>query len=280
MSVVYLDLLFLINLAANYLLLLITARMGGYEVKKLPFLAAALFGGLYASVQICGVDFLDQPLCKMGAGVLMPLIAWGNRPGLFQKILMFFAAAAALGGTVWAVELFGGKGLTLSNGVLYSWIDIRLLFLILVLSYGAITVVSDRLFVHRGREMTEVHITVGGSTVRLTGLLDTGNTLTEPVGNRPVLVAEGAACRSLLPCELPLERPVEALELLGGMGVKGFNLLPYRAVGVAGGMLLAVRAELVRIGTRQEKNMLVALSPTPVSDGGGYRVLIGGNVWN
>jgi stage II sporulation protein GA (sporulation sigma-E factor processing peptidase) len=54
-----------------------------------------------------------------------------------------------------------------------------------------------------------------------------------------------------------------------------FSLLPYRAVGVERGVLLAVRMDRVIIGEREE-GTLVALSPTPVSDGGGYRVLTGG----
>ena len=69
------------------------------------------------------------------------------------------------------------------------------------------------------------------------------------------------------------------MEYLKIIGVKGFSLLPYRAVGVPHGLLLAMRAEEIRIGKRVEKNMLVALSPTPVSDGGGYHALIGGEIW-
>ena len=57
-------------------------------------------------------------------------------------------------------------------------------------------------------------------------------------------------------------------------------MLPYRSVGVSNGILLAMRVEQVRIGKKEQKNMLVALSPTPVSDGGGYHALIGGEGWS
>lgn len=52
-------------------------------------------------------------------------------------------------------------------------------------------------------------------------------------------------------------------------------MLPYRAVGVEYGMLLAVRTDRVELGSRKLEGLLVALSPTPVSDGGGYQALIG-----
>ena len=54
-----------------------------------------------------------------------------------------------------------------------------------------------------------------------------------------------------------------------------FRLLPYRSVGVDRGLLLAVRVDQVQVGEEERGPMLAALSPTPVSDGGGYRALLG-----
>lgn len=82
-------------------------------------------------------------------------------------------------------------------------------------------------------------------------------------------------CQALLPMPLPLDRPVDALSVLGAQGIKGFRLLPYRAVGVGSGMLLALKADAVKVGKTDYGSILVALSPTPVSDGGGYQALIG-----
>ena len=63
--------------------------------------------------------------------------------------------------------------------------------------------------------------------------------------------------------------------LAGRGGGLRFRLLPYRAVGVECGLLLAVRVDRARVGTEDYGSILVALSPTPVSDGGGYQALIG-----
>ena len=54
------------------------------------------------------------------------------------------------------------------------------------------------------------------------------------------------------------------------------RLIPFRAVGTGSGLLLALPCEEVRIGKSVQKNGLVAFSPTPVSDGGGYEALTGG----
>ena len=41
------------------------------------------------------------------------------------------------------------------------------------------------------------------------------------------------------------------------------------------GLLLALRMDRVQVGEEDRGPMLAALSPTPVSDGGAYRVLVG-----
>ena len=48
-------------------------------------------------------------------------------------------------------------------------------------------------------ELTRVRLTLGERQVELTGLVDTGNTLTDPATGRPVLVAEADSLEELLP---------------------------------------------------------------------------------
>ena len=57
-------------------------------------------------------------------------------------------------------------------------------------------------------------------------------------------------------------------------GVRG-QLIPYRAVGVERGLLLALRSDGVRVDGREQGELLVALSPTPVDGGEGIQALLG-----
>lgn len=278
MTVVYIDLLFLLNLTANYLLLLVAGRMCGRVLRRWLLALSAALGAAYAcALFFPGLGWLSAAPCRIAAGVLMALVAYGTQAGLFRVTLCFFGASAALGGLVWAAELLGGHSLYLERGVLYSWVDLRLLLLLLAVCYAALSFLTDRVFHHRSAELVTVTVRLGEAAVKLTALQDTGNTLTDPVDNRPVLVAEGARCTALLPMALPLDRPVEAVSMLGSAGIKGWRLLPYRAVGVEQGMLLAVKADSVTVGKENFGRLLVALSPTPVSDGGAYQALIGGS---
>ena len=93
------------------------------------------------------------------------------------------------------------------------------------------------------------------------------------------MVAQGDKLTRLLPKELleGLERPAETMERFSGDPIgRRMRLLPYRSIGVDCGFLLAVRADRVSVGGREYGGLLVALSPTPVTDGGGYQALFGG----
>ena len=68
--------------------------------------------------------------------------------------------------------------------------------------------------------------------------------------------------------------PAGAMERLTGAGGH-FRLLPYRSVGVDRGLLLAVRVDRAVVNGADRGAMVVALSPNPVSDGGGYGALLG-----
>ena len=283
MTVIYVDTLFLLNALVDYLLLLASARLAGEPLARLRFLLGAVLGGAYAvAIFLPGLAFLARPLCRLASAVLIVLAAFWRSRRLLRQVVIFFALSCAFGGGVLAIGLLGGRGLTLSGGVLYSEMDLKIVLLSAAGCYGVLTLVFQRVGRHTGPsgELKPVRLTLGERHVDMTALVDTGNTLTDPVTGRPVLVAEAEGVEKLLP---PGVRP-EAAELRDPAGVlerledpwrRRFCLLPYRCVGVDRGLLLCLRLDRVQVGEEDRGPMLAALSPTPVSDGGGYRVLIG-----
>ena len=279
MTVVYIDVLFLLNLTVDYLLLLASARITGEVISRIRLALGALLGAAYAAILFLpGCQWLAHPLCKICSAVLMVLIGFGRSPRLLRLLLVFFGASAALGGVVLALQLLGAGGLTLENGVLYTGFDVRLLLVTAIVCYAVLSHVFNRAARHGGkrRDLNPARLILGEKSLCLTVLQDTGNTLTEPICNRPVMVAEARALEALLPEEIDPSDPVGSMERLEDADLRRrFRLLPYRAVGVEYGMLLAVRTDRVELGSRKLEGLLVALSPTPVSDGGGYQALIG-----
>ena len=61
MTVVYVDSVFLLNGAMDYLLCLVTARLAGVPLRRMRYFLAALAGGAYAvAVFLPGCGFLGQ----------------------------------------------------------------------------------------------------------------------------------------------------------------------------------------------------------------------------
>ncbi len=277
MTVVYIDLLFLLNLTANYLLLLGAGRMSGAVLRRWRIALGAAAGALYAVlVFLPGLGWMSLWPCRLGAGMLMPVVAYGGERRLLRIILTFFGASAVLAGLVLGAELLGSSALTLRGGVLYSALDLRLLLLLFILCYCLLTLVFRRQSGNGGqRALIQLTVLLAGERVVLTALVDTGHTLTDPADNRPVVVAEADRFRRLLPSASDPARPVEALKVCHQAGLSTARLLPYRAVGVECGLLLALRADSVRAGERELGGLLIALSPTPLGEGE-YQALIGG----
>ncbi len=284
MTVIYVDTLFLLNALVDYLLLLAAARLAGEPLRRWRFGLGAALGGLYAvAIFLPGLSFLAHPLCRLASAALMLLLSYGGSRRLLRQGILFVLLTCAFGGGVIAIGLLGGTGLTLGNGVFYSVLDLKVVLLSAAVCYGVLTLVFQRLGKHSfaAGELVSAKVRIGDRSASFTALVDTGNTLSDPATGRPVMVAEGERAALLFPKERrpllsDLQDPTLGLTRLGtGEWRARFRLLPFRSVGVDRGLLLAVRVDDLELDGRRRGPVLVALSPTPVSDGGGYQALVG-----
>ena len=177
---------------------------------------------------------------------------------------MFFAVAALFGGGVYAASLLAGSE-PLRGSV--APLTLRVFALSFAVCYTAVALLFRRRARQNARALRPVTVRFGGREAHLPGWRDSGNDLHDPVTGRAAAVADRRALAPLLP-ELP-DDPVAAFEQLQGRGT--FRLLPYRAVG-AGGLLLAFRPDEIEVDGKKE-DLLIALSPTPVGEGGGEIIL-------
>lgn len=281
--VIYADILFAVNAVVDYLLLLVSARAAGAPLRRKRFaLGAALGGGYAVAIFLPGFSFLGNLAYRLLFGLLMLLVAFGSTRSLPRQGAVFLAVSCALGGGVTAIGFLDAGPLSLGKGVVYSIPDLKVVLLAGAGCYVLLSLVAPGMAKHDRTQLCPVCLVLMGRRIELTALLDTGNTLTDPVSGQRVAVAEGEAVEALFPPEhrptaAELRDPVSGLERLNAGDWSGrFRLLSYRAVGVERGFLLAVKTDSMTMKGIRREGALVALSPTPVSDGGGYRVLTGG----
>lgn len=268
MKIIYIDLLFFINTGANYLILLATAKICDIAVSRLCIGLSAVLGGVYSIfAAVPAYGFLNSFPVKLAAGLMMLLPVFRRREGFFRIAVVFFAVSAAFGGALFALG---------SGGV---HIGVKAVILTFLLSWAAVTLAFRRTGKATAGTVS-LEITCFGKSVRCTALIDTGNTLKDPVTGRGAAIVSQEVILSLLPrsaaAAIKENPPAEAMLALAQAGYSGrFRLLPYSAVGVSSGMLLALRPDSVTVNGKVLPGMLAAVSPSPVSDGGAYSALVG-----
>jgi len=274
MDIIYVDRLFGVNFAVDYLLLLITGRMCALELKRLRYVLGAALGGLYAVAAVLpGMEFLAQGAVKLAAAGIMVLTAFGGERKLLRPALTFFAASAALGGGVWALSMFSGD---LRGAALPVTVPLRTLVLAFAVSYALLSAAFHRYGRRSRRLLRKVELEFLGRKTAFFALEDSGNELSDPVSGCAVMVAERRALASLLP-ELPPEADAAVILELAGADARyagRLRLVPYSAVGVECALLAAFRPDRMTVDGKETKGVLVAIAPNSLCADGEYAAVL------
>ena len=276
MDVIYADELLALNFLVDYLLLLSAARLRGAPLHRGRFALGAGVGAVYALLAVLpGLEWVRSPAVKLAASALMGLIAYGGE-SFFSAWLWLLGLSAGFGGAVYAAALLAGQ-----NPDKGLWVPVsgRILLLSFGVCYGGVRLFFGRFLQQRERVILPVTVGFLGQQVSFRALRDTGNGLHDAVTGLPVLVADRSVILPLLPGEaadcLALADAAEQLQALSALpGLTGrFRLVPYTAVGTARGLLLCFRPDRLTVENRP-REMLLALSPTPLTDGGDYAAIV------
>ncbi len=271
--VVYGDMVFLLNLLINYTLLRGTARLGGSAPKQLRLWLGSAVGGLYSVlVFLPGLSLLNMISCKIATAAVMLWCAFGWKPSTLRLAAVFSALSLVLCGAVYAFYCMGKAPVSAGGYLFYpvSWST-------LLLTAFAVSMACRLLLPplnHSSNSTIPITLERQGKRIHLTALRDSGNTLRDPLSGGEVLTAYWKALSPLLPSSITYEGLLDPAGLLPHIRDLSPRLIPYRAVGTKSGILLAIPLKIT-VG-KESRIGLVALSPTPVSDGGAYEALTGG----
>lgn len=255
---IYLDLVVMLNFLVDFLLILGTNRLAGFAPGVKRAALAAAVGSIYAAGCVMpGFSFLGNGFWRLVSLMLMSLVAFGWSSGGLRRGILFVFLSMAL----------GGIALGLGNGGFWA---------IVMAALGVALLCLVGFAGHPGQQKyVPVSISHGNQKIHLTALLDTGNTLRDPVSGVPVLVVDALAAEKLLGLTaLELMHPVETLATRANAGLR---LIPYHAVGQSGGLMLGMRVDELEVNGRKEK-MIVAFAPQKIGQGKPYQALAGGIV--
>ncbi len=231
MTVVYLDVLFLINFSADYLILLLSGKLLHLAVSRRRLLAGGALGALLGtaiSVSLSGILALFAALAAL---LLMDLAAFGWRGGrMLLRLLAVTLLVGALEGGIMSLLLRFVLRLLSKYAPEPDTGGKLALFLILsMLGYLSVRLASRLGRLGHGREM-EARVTVGGRCKMLTLLVDSGCFLKEPLTSRAVVILSKKGAEGLLPAAV-LFCGAGEMPHLGADERRRYYTIPYRTVG-------------------------------------------------
>ena len=270
---VYIDVVFAVNTIMDMMVLTILNRVLSYRTTKRRILAGAVIGGIWSCV-VSLVPGLPAAVEILGTYVavssLMAVAAYHLKsPGeVIKSVAGIYLVSVVLGGVMLVLYEHTRAGY-------YAWLlvesghgrRIPVMGWILMIAgaaaacYGFSGGIKEliRTMAHR-KDLCRVTMIYGEKKETVTGLIDTGNRLREPVSSQPVHVAAAGVMKQLCP------------------SVKGVVYVPYQSVGTSRGILPAVfidRMEIEQEGGRYSlEKPLIAITKQELSPSGEYQILI------
>lgn len=278
--VVYIDILFILNLFVNYFILLAVEKLCRSDTRFYRRLLSAALGGLYSMSIFIDMHFIVSLLARIAFAATMVLTAFGYRniKRFLRLIAALFCVSFIYAGIMMAVWLLiRPSNMYVNNGVVYFNISPLILIVSTLICYLLLMII--RKFMKRPLASSKFYrISVKGenTAVVLKALLDTGHALTDVFSDLPVIVAEYEAVKSIIP-----EDAREYFKMQNGIETvpdalkSRIRLIPYKSVGGSGllpGFIVCDTEIIYRDYTSIVKKAIIAVNAASVGDG--YNALI------
>ena len=286
---IYVDIVLFENLCMNYIILFGTAYIIKIKVRHIRIFFASMIGAVYAVLAYSGIfPIYANLITKIVLSICMAYIAFNPKKlkGLIKELIVFYLVSFALGGCAFALlYIVRPQDIFMKNGVLIGTYPLKIALLGgitgFVITYVAFKVVKSR--ITKNEIIYTAIVKIEKQELEINVLLDTGNMLKDPISDDSVIMIEKTKLYKILPKEL-LDN---INKFLGGEFENAENLeykkrirfIPFTSVGKQNGMLLGIKADLVKIITDVDEiineKAIIGVYEKTFSKSGKYSGLIG-----
>lgn len=291
---VYLDVLIIENIVINYLILLVTARFTKCRTSSLRLLLGAAVGTSYVVIMMLlpGIKAYGTIIAKLLLSAAIVAVSFNVRKLMtFLKILaVFYMSTFVFAGAALAFTYFVQGGGFVRNGILWP-VKAKLntiLFaagLVVILARVSWEIVQQRLV--RAKMLVRLIIAFEKRTIGIHALVDTGNSLHDPLTNMPVVVVEFNAIKGILPSEIKqiyeefgesdLDRITNVITQ--STWFSRFRLIPFTSLGMENGMLIGFKPDYIEISkdndNKDVSDVIVGIYGRSLSKNEKYKALLG-----
>lgn len=251
----------------DFIVLMLVNRVMKFAATNKRLLLSATLGASWSiiAVMIPEAYKLIVNICTyiLIGPIMIRICAGNNIKCVFKGTMVLMAITIFLGGFIHFLYYNTYAGYML-NAVLLG--DHMLIV------YTGISVILITLFIRwilLGRRyasvMRKIGICIGNELVELNAIIDTGNSLTDPVTGKPVMVVEKKVIGNIL-------------NKIDDYTKVKYHLIPFRTVGCESGIIEVITVDIMYIYEEEDtvryENVLIGLSKNQLSSGGMFSALI------
>ena len=226
--VIYIDVLIVINFLFDFFLLLtINVALNRFTLIR-RLVLASLFGEITLFSLFVPISSFMLSILKVFLGIMMVIIAFGykNIKYTIYNVIYLYMLSVILGGFIYYLngefQISYAVILVIAPFILY----------VFIFSIKALREIKNYYY--------KVEIYFGKEVYTMTGFLDTGNKLSDPITNKPIIL-------------------VNKKKLKGCINIRSPMYVPYRALNHQG-LLRCVRPSYIVINDKKLTNYLIGLS--------------------
>ena len=292
---IYPDVAFAVSLIMNLLILWGTARINKTEIRWLRICAGALFGALYSfAAAFPQMSFLHNVWLKLPFSIGMVAVAFMpvNIKRFTAITAIFYIVSFTLGGLFFGIVFFLSSSPFYSNLTGLSEVISRYFFPGLALTAGIyifITKFAGRMF---HKQLTQsvfrvpVKVLFQGAEVEVQALIDTGNSLQDPLSNTPVVIVEYGAIKEILSVEIrrafEYNPDPDLMLILDSIyqtsWATRFRVIPFTSLGRENGLIVGFKPDKIEIFSEglqvSTSNVIIGIYRQELCPDGGYRALL------
>ncbi len=293
--IIYIDVLFLVNFLINYILLWTTKKVSKIKISIIRLLIGALFGALYSIFMFFpSLKVYYTIVAKIFFSITLIAITYNiGKVKIFLKVLgMFYIVSFTFGGAALAIFYFTNIGAYIgafvSNGIIYFKLPWKLLLISTLISYTIIKIIYSAFYKRFSQNNIYVplYIIFENKSVCIKALIDTGNSLYDPISKEPVIVVEFSAIKELMPLEIQnlfYGSDYNDLKVISGLvsssiWLSRFRLIPFSSLGKENGILIGFKPDEIKIIEEDEnrilKNIILGIYNKQLSKNDKYNALL------
>lgn len=263
---VYIDVLILENVIVNYFILWVTAKLSRNVISGLRLMAASLVGALYiVLIFFPGTGVYYTATAKLLLSLAIVAIAFSPHTlkGFIKTLAVFYLVSFIFAGSFIAFSYFAEGGAIITNGIIHAWNPkwkhlVYTIILILAIIRAAWNYVRDRFA--RESLFIPLSIVFDKKRVNIKALIDTGNSLHDPISNIPVVIVEFNSIREILPGDIrsiftdSKEWDLECITAVISKSewISRFRLIPFSSLGKEYGMLVGFKPDYISFRVDEE----------------------------